>query len=362
MSLGSNLRRARDLLAQGVDDVAAVMQGLGRALRPVRRVQIVEQADGGLHFFLLNPKAAPTPLGQTKGFSEGGLRDPAPKLAKAVEGSLLEVVLSPRHFIFRQLELPKRAEDFLDGIVRAQIDRLTPWTAADAAFGWSAPTPLSQDRIALAVAATSKAQIASIANAIAALRPDACVMATTQEGTSVGAGAIRLSSFGVGAGGASARLRAAVVGSAAIAALLALGSVTAWDIWGGELTHQRHDLQRRIAMRRVELMSGRASLADEEATQLDKRKRAIPASVIVLDSLSSALPDDTFLTELHVENGKLQVSGLTRDAPSLIRIIEQTPQFTRATFYAPTTRSPNENGDRFHIEAHIEPYFPTATQ
>jgi general secretion pathway protein L len=42
----------------------------------------------------------------------------------------------------------------------------------------------------------------------------------------------------------------------------------------------------------------------------------------------------------------------------LIRTIEQSAQFTRATFFAPTTRSPTESGERFHIQAHVEPYFP----
>jgi general secretion pathway protein L len=90
---------------------------------------------------------------------------------------------------------------------------------------------------------------------------------------------------------------------------------------------------------------------------LAKRKQTSPSSVMVLEAISRVLPGTTYVTELRVEGDKMQVVGLTQDAPSLIRLMEQSPQFTRATFFAPTTRAQNDPGERFHIEAHITPYF-----
>ncbi len=88
-----------------------------------------------------------------------------------------------------------------------------------------------------------------------------------------------------------------------------------------------------------------------------RRKNQTPANVIVLEALSNVLPDNTFVTELRIEGDKVQVVGITNDAPSLIRLIEQSPHFSRATFFAPTTRSSSDPGDRYHIEALIKPVF-----
>ena len=92
---------------------------------------------------------------------------------------------------------------------------------------------------------------------------------------------------------------------------------------------------------------------------LDARKAASPSAVMTLEAFSKILPDDAYLTELRIENGKAQMSGVARDAAALIGLIEQSGRFTRATFYAPTVRN-SDGGETFHIEGHIEPSFAGA--
>jgi general secretion pathway protein L len=140
-------------------------------------------------------------------------------------------------------------------------------------------------------------------------------------------------------------------------------AVSAGQIVGDGLEARERDLARRIGERRVAMRAGRDAASAGTAAQrmLERRKHENAASVMVLEALSHVLPDHTYVTELRIEGDKLQIIGITRDAPSLIRLIEQSPHFTRATFFAPTTRSPGDPGERFHVEAQIKPVFTSGT-
>src|SRR5262249_11958724 len=144
------------------------------------------------------------------------------------------------------------------------------------------------------------------------------------------------------------------------AGLGAAGASIAASVIGARLQAEQDQLARQIASRRAAALGGREGSLDAATAALhtlERRKYESPAAVIVLEELSQVLPDNTYVTELRIEGDKLRVIGLSRDAPSLIGLIERSHHFSRATFFAPTTRAPNEPGERFHIEATIEPSF-----
>ena len=156
------------------------------------------------------------------------------------------------------------------------------------------------------------------------------------------------------------RWRRILIGGLALACVTSAAAAAAAIFVGGALEAQQEALQQDIATRRAALVGGRGSEAEQALAALDEKKHATPPDVIVIETLSKTLPDTAYLTGLRIEDNKLQIDGLAGDAPGLIQLMEQSRYFTHARFTAPTTNAPGEHGERFHIEAHVEPIFKDA--
>ncbi len=339
----SSLNSLRGILDAWTGTVAgAIVAGLERVVAP-RVVRLVESETGAFALEVTKPEEVPKEIAFEDGKFVGA------NLAQIVRGSRVEIVLRSARFLFRSLELPARAADFLDGIVRAQIDRLTPWSASEAVFGCSAPVAHGSESITTEIAAVPRRLAVGYVEAVSGFHPSAIAIVTEASGGG------RIKVFEQRSRGAIdpvrlSRTLQAVLALAAVAAVV--GSVAAGYL-ADSLSAQESELERQITQRRAAL---RGSDGGERSplALLERRKYETPASVIVLESLSRLLPDHTYVTELHLSGNKLQIGGITRDAPSLIPLIEQSQHFTRATFYAPTTRSSSDPGERFHIEAQVE--------
>src|SRR5579871_6510796 len=150
---------ARQFAIAWIDTVSGAVEALtGRFVRS-RRIRLVEAVDGA---FTASAAAKDQPALPDLCFRLEAVR-PQPPLPAAWEaalrGSRIEVQVQPAHVLTHQLEFPAKAADFLDGMIKAQVDRLTPWTIGEAIFGWSAPAPAANDRIAVTFAATSRQKI-----------------------------------------------------------------------------------------------------------------------------------------------------------------------------------------------------------
>ena len=352
----------KDFFGQWIAAVAGAVDAMAVRLMRPRQILLGEGDDD-----TLVAKAVPArnrPALPDVSFRLDGGRPHPPLPADwqtAFRGSRVEVLLQSAHVMFWPLDFPSQAGDFLDGMIRTQVDRLTPWTVNDAVYGWSPPTNTANDRIEVTFAATSKLKVQPMLQLANALDVGSvAVFATAAAGEGAPARIKLLDKSLQSAIGRTVnvpRILRAIVLSAGLAAAACLLVAAYLD---SSLQSEQQQLQRRISQRRAALRldpnAGGSGLG-----LLAKRKQVTPSSVMVLEAVSRVLPDTTYVTELRIEGDKVQVVGMTQDAPSLIRLMEQSPQFTRATFFAPTTRAQNEPGERFHIEAHITAYFGSGT-
>jgi general secretion pathway protein L len=353
----NRLRQIGESFSRWIDSVAENVHSLIDRWRGVqRRVQLVEEEQDSFTLHALGSTNEASLPDQRIRIAQGAIAETlSADWLEVFRGSRAELVLRPTRFMFRPLELPKRAAEFLDGIVRAQIDRLTPWTVGEAVYSWTPPTEAANERIQLTVAATARAQVTPYVKALADLGATSIVVSTVPQDAAAGAAPMKV--FEQQSRGALeiTRIRRILMLVLAAAAAMAVISIGVSSIAADSLDSELQDLSSQISKRRAAMRLGQDG--GNAQRLLERRKQTTAASVIILEALSKLLPDHTFVTELRIEGGKVQVTGLTRDAPSLIRLIEQSPHFERATFFAPTTQSPGEPGERFHIEARIKPHF-----
>jgi general secretion pathway protein L len=360
----------RQTFALWMDCVAHTAIATGDRLRTYRKVQLIEDDNGTFAFRLVtdgdagkrrsgrsSQKTVTLPPHHAR--IVNGKRDqPLPdEWAAALRGSRIELMLRANHFLFRPLELPKRAVDFLDGIVRAQIDRLTPWNAAGAVFSWSPPSDSGGDRIRVIVVATALTIVGPYMAALADLGGASVSVVTAVPDAS----AAPIVVFTQNAGGEATieRIRRVLATVFLATGMAAVASYGICAVAGDHFDAAQQTFSRKIVALRATMNID----ASDNSTlhNLARRKQMSTSSVIVLEALSQILPDHTYVTELRIDGDRMQIVGLTADAPSLIRLIELSPHFTRATFFAPTTQGPGDPGERFHIEARIKPDFTLGT-
>jgi general secretion pathway protein L len=349
-------RRISGFVARWLDAVAAAIVGFVERFAARRAIRLVERSPG--EFAVEAGRTDQPSAERVRIAAANDIAALSPDLRSKLHRGHAEIVLDPSRFVFRPLELPRRAAEFLDGIVRSQIDRITPWSASEAAFGWGKPADAGTDRIVVTVAATARTLIAPLVQALAVAGADTISVYTSlPEAGTPRIKVLEQKLRGVLDAGQVQRALAVVLVLTGVAAALALGAAGAAATILGD---RQEELARQITARRAALRAQRESGTDPATLAqqtLERRKHETLPSVLVLETISRILPDHTYVTEFRIENGVMRISGFTRDAPSLIRLIEQSSKFSRATFFAPTTRAPSDPGERYHIEAKIEPNF-----
>ena len=252
-----------------------------------------------------------------------------------------EVVLAP------QLELPVDAAENLKEVLDFEMDRQTPFSADEVYYDYRIlGTDPDLERLNLEMRVATRRDVAAarrLAEA-AGLR----VLSVCGPGDSRTAQAMNLlpRDNSEKSGALLPRLAAALVIVAVILAGLALYL---------PLKQSRQELAKLEG--EVDQARSSAAIVARLQESLDShlaqrgsvvaKKRDGHSTLEILNEITRLLPDHSWLLQLSLRDGSINLVGYSDDPSSIIRLLEQSEALADVTFAAPITRDPRIDRDRF---------------
>jgi general secretion pathway protein L len=263
------------------------------------------------------------------------------------------VTFELKEVVVRRIQVPAPAREFLPGIVRNQIERLSPWRANDTVYGFEGALnrddPASLD---VCILMQSRAVIDAVRDQVSAI---GLVVHRIVGSDPPLVGPIALWSQLSQASEASLRRVRTLLGAAIVGTLLLSLGVSAWALYSTGSLGQQLDAVRARERQVQAALTPQAVRGLPPAQRAWVLKQTSPAAVLVLEALSRALPDQAYLTELALENGVIRITGFANDAPALLVPLERSGFFSDVHFFAQTTRNAEGAQFVFHIQARVEP-------
>jgi general secretion pathway protein L len=339
------------LLNGWLDTLAGLAYQIGDALRQ-RRALLVTEVDGT---FVLHAAATASSREAPLAVLAAGSRasDQVMKLARR---KFIVLECPAQRIVTRHLSVPVQAREFLSGVVRNRIDRLSPWPSGQILYNHhviDGDTPgAAMLDVQVMIATRSAVESLRAGFAQTGLTADRIVAATD------GTPPVSLWSSKTTAAPSPGRMRVAIGGSfvaiiavCAVTTLWALVSTSAIEAESDQSAERARALQKNATVQNSPQML--AALPPPRRAWVAK-ENAISTAVL-LEDLSRAVPDGAYLSDFQFEDRKLRVSGFADDDAPLIAALERSGHLSDVHFFAPTTRG-QDGRLRFSIEAQVEPH------
>ena len=358
MRIGAVLRRWIEILAtlylawrEGRRELRSLI-----VTRENQRI-VVRQAEPGRDALLRDTRAGDVVVALPPGTAVSA------DVARTIHNSFVVLEFPADKVVMRRITVPAQARKFLSGVIRNQIERLSPWPANGVVYGFAAEAGAGDAAVVevkILMAARNDVDAARRDLAALGLPVDRIVArGSDAEAVDEVTGSVTLWSrlADTSPDRLGSAVRATGIGIAASVTLsLVLG---AWAlVSAASIQNESEEVAARSRVLQRQVQTGRtaasmASIPPAERAWLLKETSI--SSVILLEALSRALPESAYVNEIRLEKESLRIMGLAGDAPALLAPLERSEHMTDVHFFAPTARGPDGKLFRFSIEAHVEP-------
>lgn len=341
-----------DLLLQKWIDILAALAASALETWRARRTFVVVREKSG---FVVRHGGDPD--GTVAATLTAGVPAPA-EFARVARKHFVTFELPADEVAVQRISVPARAREFLAGIVRNQIERISPWQGDQVAYGFAAEISREDGnsldvRVMMASRAAVDAACDELARAGVAVdqivvrdrrsapQPPVVIWSRTDSASRAGPRHMR---------------RAIALGMIAVVGLT-VGLALWAQVSAAAIRSNSDELAARSAVLLRQLQDGRggAGATGDPAERAWNLKEMSPSAVMILEALSRTLPDTAFVNELSLQNSTVRIVGVASDAAALIAPLEKSGRFADVHFFAPTTRSPDGSSFIFHIEGRVAP-------
>jgi general secretion pathway protein L len=264
----------------------------------------------------------------------------------------LTILLRDSRSLRRPLEMPAIAEPNLRQALFFEIERQTPFRAEDVYFDYHVLTRRPElKRLTVEMIAAPRAQVDAILSQARDWGLQPSIVDVLARDSQSGIGINLLRSDAVSARWSSPRVASAVIAILLVAAVLyvPVNQLSAEDDSLAALVAVESAQAKQVLAKRAEL--------DETiraAKFLQERKRNSPRELAVLNELTKALPDNTWLSRLSQNKADVKISGYSAAASELIPRIDAVPLFKNPTFSSPIVQDTERKLERFDISFELK--------
>jgi general secretion pathway protein L len=313
------------------------LDGMWQEIRPLLPVKPRPYLD------LVIRKGTPAPAPSVK--------NGPPSFLQASRKRPVRICLEPGLFLKRRLYLPKTALKDARRILLLELERTTPFSAADVFQGWTCE-----------FLHNSKAVVDHVIVRRDLLQPWLDYLSALQVpfASEVGIGTDRPSTVDllgelIRQNPHMRRLRRlrlltfATMLATAMACLMAAH----WrqSVALDQLTNELAAIKPKAVQVRTKL--ARLEIMFEQAAALRDYRRSFHSPLDLWRELTSLLPDSAWLTELRIERGEVTISGLAPSSAVLLEAMENSAVFEKAAFVSPVMKPPGESLERFVVRASL---------
>lgn len=292
-------------------------------------------------------------LARVAPFEEGGAAALAPILA-ARRGQPVGLRLSSRNCFGRTVELPAQAEAEYARILSLDLERTTPFRAADV-LGAHYPLPgqpAARGRTAIRHVIVKRGTVDPL---LSALRGQGIEPAFADCWDEDGRQPLPLDFLAATRALDKPRRNLAP----AIAAMLGLLAVSAAAILVVRHQSALDELSARTAQARAKAAAVRQHVEASQAVSaqiaaMNTLVRARLPAARIIEELTALLPDSAYVSDLRIDGDLVEFTGFAKSAASLVPLLTKSPLFAEAGLASPVVLDNAEDKERFSIRLRLK--------